>query len=91
MKVYWVSWYHTSEFSEFELHSPWWITGSRDHDDAETVCAAIRSVSIKQAKEQIYKAYDSPPRLIEFRFVEKMRSDFSPFNDRFQKQSWMIW
>lgn len=91
MKKYWVSWYQRVDYSEFELDSPWWTTGWRCSDDAETICAAIVAESSKDAEERIYRAYDKRPETIEFRFVDEKPSDWTPFGDRFKQQKWMQW
>jgi len=95
MNKYWVSWYavpkRLSANGNFELESPWWISGWRDSDGADTICAAIMAETENEAKEAIYKAYDKRPRNLEFRFCEKQTEDWSPFNSRFQRSAWMKW
>lgn len=89
MHSYWISWYHAPNFSAFELRSPWWISGERAADNAQSICAAIKANNEKEAHEMIYKCYDLPPNKIEFRFCEIKHNDWSPFGDRFPKSSWM--
>lgn len=48
MKSFWISWYHEQSFGAFELHSPWWVSGSTD--TANTVCAAVRAEDEEHAK-----------------------------------------
>jgi len=91
MNNWWVSWYHEEKFSDFELESPWWLTGYRCADDAATICAAIKANSQEEATKQVYSAYDEMPKIIEFRFVEVRDDAWSPFNSRFEKGEWMIW
>lgn len=93
MKSYWLSWYCPLELrGMFELHWPWWVSGVRLGDEAETVCAAVRAESEKAAKRIIIDAHDEPrPDDLEWRFIEERPADWSPFNDRFQKADWMKW
>lgn len=41
---FWLSWYGELPMSEFELHSPWWISGY-DAEDRPVICAAIQATS----------------------------------------------
>jgi hypothetical protein len=91
MKNYWISWYHEENFKPFELNTPWWQSGWRVHDDAGTICAAVKAESEEGAKEIIYVSYDERPIEIEFRFCEERPKDFSPFSERFEKEDWMVW
>ena len=91
MTNYWVSWYATEANGPYEIHTPWWCTGWRLSDDAETICAALKAKSEHDAMEQIYRAYDQRPDSIEFRFVEPRPDDWSPFDDRFQRAEWLGW
>lgn len=90
-KAFWLSWYNVQSIETFELHRPWWISGYRDSDDAETVCAAIIAPDEKRAKALILAAYDKPPKSVEWRFCEERPNDWTPFNDRFQRADWMRW
>jgi len=97
---YWISWYHKQEFSGFELHSPWWITGYNFEGDA-TICAAVKATDEIKAMEIVRNSYDVPPGIgslsnipvsfyaIEWRFCEERPLDWSPFSDRFPKAEWM--
>ena len=89
MKNWWISWYHKDEFSAFELHSPWWVSGTTD--DSATICAAVKAESWEAASDVIFECYDEPPRGIEFRFISERPADWCPFNERFQKADWMKW
>ena len=88
---FWISWYHLETFSAFELNFPWWISGVRCCDDAETVCAAVKAESEAQARELVYCSYDTRPEKIEFRFCNDRPAEWSPFCDRFPKAEWMKW
>jgi len=88
--AWWVSWYNPVSLAEFELHSPWWVSGYRCSDDFETMCAAVRAVDETHAKAQVEAAYDNPPSNIEWRFVEPL-DDRSPFSGRFPQSKWMAW
>ena len=76
---FWLSWVHKPEMGEFELHSPWWISGSRisagrfafdEPWDQPTICAAVQSIDEAAAKEVIMSAYDNRPEFVEWRFCE---------------------
>lgn len=88
IRPFWVSWYGTGK--EFELHSPWWISGWRD--DQPTICAAVRAIDELSAKAQIIDAHDEVlDKLPEWRFVEERPEDWSPFSGRFPRADWMQW
>jgi hypothetical protein len=88
---FWVSWYNTEPLEQFELHSPWWISGSRSSDGAETICAAITAATESDAKETVLASYDNRPEHIEWRFCEARPVEWSPFGDRFPRAAWMDW
>lgn len=88
---WWVSWYSPADlYGKFELHSPWWVSGS-DADERDVICAAILAHSEGDAVQTVKECYDDCPPPIEFRFVEERPADWSPFNSRFQKANWMKW
>jgi hypothetical protein len=90
MKNFWISWQHRSEFGEFELHFPWWISGTGD--GYSNLCAAVKAESEEAAKKIICEhCYDVSPTYIEFRFCEERPADWNPFCDRFQRADWMKW
>lgn len=91
MKSYWLSWFHTEQLGPFELHFPWWHSGTRLSDDAATICAAVRADNEEHAKRLIMDAYDRPSRQLEWRFVGERLADWTPFNGRFPKAAWMKW
>ena len=86
---YWVSWYATEENGPFTLNWPWWFSGYRCSDDADTTCTAVRAPSENHAKALVILAHDKPPNQIEWRFVEERPDDWSPFCDRFPRAEWM--
>ena len=92
---YWLSWYHRPEYGEFELHWPWWVSGTTIGVDFEetgsTICTAIRATGVAEAKRVIEKSYDNEQRNLEWRFANEQRRDWSPFGDRFPKADWMTW
>lgn len=60
MKPFWISWRHYYDhYSEFEIHTPWWTTGSGDGFD--TICAAVMADNEDAARKQILESYDEPP------------------------------
>ena len=86
---YWLSWYHRSEYGEFELHWPWWVTG--EGEAGISICTAIRDTGVAEAKRVIERSYDNEQRGLEWRFANEQRRDWSPFGDRFPKADWMTW
>jgi hypothetical protein len=86
-----LSWYWVPGMGDFELHSPWWVSGTRMSDDAETVVACVIASSEDSAKELIFRAYDTRPSDIEWRFCGEMTDDQSPFSGRFPQAKWMQW
>lgn len=93
MKSFWLSFWAAYSLGEFEIHSPWWISGERfgDAGDESAVCVACRAEDEEAAMEFIYQSFDNRPAEIEFRFVEERPDDWSPFGDRFRKRDWMQW
>ena len=89
MKSFWFSWYHEQSFGAFELHSPWWVSGSTE--TANTVCAAVRAEDEEHAKRLVIESFDTAPTEVEWRFVEERPADWSPFTDRFPRARWMKW
>lgn len=89
MKRWWVSWY--GDNGVFELYSPWWISGSRCEDDVWIFVAAVRAESEAGARRVIEAAHDEGRSPKEWRFVEERPADWSPFNGRFERASWMVW
>lgn len=89
MTDYWLSWYNGEDLSEFELHSPWWISGYAFDPDRDIICAAIRAENEDAAWEQVRNSYDSPPAEIEQRFCDELEG--SPFSGRFPQGNWMVW
>lgn len=89
MKSYWVSWYHAPNLGGFELTAPWWVSGTRMNDDAQTIVAAIRADNPEGARDRVLRAYDVRPDDVEWRFVEERPDDWTPFSGRFPKADWM--
>ena len=87
---FWISWIHEEEMGGFELHSPWWISGSGERSEI-TICAAVRACSQEYAMGFIRTAYDTPPTGLIFRFVEERPVNWSPFSARFPRADWMKW
>jgi hypothetical protein len=91
MTNYWISWYHNFEkHGEFELHSPWWISGG-DLGGNDIVVAAVRAEDEDAARVIIHQSYDKPPVWLDWRFVNERADDWAPFCDRFPQASWMKW
>lgn len=97
MKKWWLSWWW-DHIGEFELHSPWWITGHRGAvrggefcaEDA-SVCAAVCAESEDAAKSIILRAYYVVPETLEWRFCIEQPDDWAPFGGRFPRADWMKW
>lgn len=87
LRDYWLSWYADAPLSEFELHSPWWISGYAG--DSNVMVAAVRAESEEAAFEQVKAAYDNGPGRFSERFCEPLT--VSPFSGRFPQSSWMAW
>ncbi len=90
-RPFWVSWWQTPDLPEFELHSPWWISGSRPGDGAASICAAVMAAYEDAARETVYRAFDERPDRLDFRFVTAQPAGWSPYCDRFQAADWMRW
>lgn len=86
---FWLSWYSPANMAEFELHSPWWVSGY-DSDDRNIVVAAVRAVDEAAAFAQVRAAYDNGVGPIEERFIETMTHE-TPFGGRFPQAGWMAW
>ena len=70
MKNFWLSWYAPEKLGTFEIHAPWWDTGTRMSDDAMTVVCAVRAESEEAAKEFVLASCDTRPEALEWRFCE---------------------
>jgi hypothetical protein len=91
MTNYWISWYHNhAKLGEFELHSPWWVSGS-DLDGNVTIVAAVKAEDEDAARVVIHECYDTASFSLDWRFVNERESDWAPFCDRFPKADWMKW
>jgi hypothetical protein len=88
MRYRWISWYHDSEMGEFELHSPWWVSGE-DMAGRKTIVAAIPTDSEQVALDLVIAAYDRRPVALEIRFNDEKEG--SPFSGRFRAAPWMKW
>lgn len=88
LPAWWVSWYSSSEIDEFELHSPWWVSGY-DANDRTIICAAVRAVDEEAAYAAVKLAYDNGPADFTPRFCEPLTG--SPFGGRWPKARWMDW
>ena len=101
MNAYWISWYHHLADGPFELHTPWWISGSRINPYADTIVAAVQATDENAAWEVVRASYDKPPDSIEQRFCNELtdreeqpnsRQPWStPENGRFPRADWMKW
>lgn len=91
INLYSISWYNERKFSAFELHYPWWITGERMSDGAQTIVANIFAKSEKEAEQVVFFAYDTRPSKIEWRFNDLLEDRNAYFkSDRFPISKWML-
>ena len=93
LRPFWVSWWHDveGERSGFELHCPWWVSGSRDDDDAQSIVAAVMALDEDDAKARIVAAHDHTDVTLEWRFVNPRDPGWEPFCNRFPRAEWMRW
>ncbi len=92
MQNYWISWWTHEHEGAYELHSPWWVTGERHgRNAARSICAGVKAKNVEAAKELIKSSYNNNAQDLEWRFIETMPVEWSPFNDRFPKADWMKW
>lgn len=96
MKYRWISWYAVpgtmTEYGKFALHYPWWISGERCADGAQTICAAIPVELEEEAHAVVQESHDHKPAHeveLDIRFNEL--KDGCPFSDRFPRAKWMRW
>ena len=75
----------------FELHWPWWVTGSKIDVDEKSVCAAVKAENGDCAKNIVLSSYDARPYDVEWDFVEERGNGWSPFSGRFPRADWMQW
>lgn len=92
---WWVSW--CGKDGTFELHLPWWISGTRQvsgsGDEWESIfCAAVLADSEDEAKAAVIGAHDDEGAgFYEWRFINECDAGWSPFCDRFPRADWMQW
>jgi len=96
MKYRWISWYAVPDTltgnGKFELNYPWWVSGMRCSDGADTICAAIPVASAGVAEKIVLGSYDERPGDVEWRFNTPRDTDVEPvFNERFPRAGWMKW
>jgi hypothetical protein len=89
LKAFWISWVQTKGHGTFELHSPWWYSGTTEN--GSTVCAAVRAEDEDAARICVYESYDKTPFSLEWRFVDPKPDSWSPFSERFPRGPWMKW
>jgi len=96
MRNFWISWEHRSDYGDFVLPSPWWVSGGGNdglENQFDSICAAVRAEDEDDAKRIIIKSFDSVPPMDNFkwRFVDEKPENWSPFSDRFPRDQWMSW
>lgn len=89
MKAFWISWWNPPDASAFELHFPWWVSGTRGSDGAGSICAAVQAEDADAAVRMVRQCYDVPMTEMQFRFCEEETVDWIPYTDRFEKAEWM--
>lgn len=93
MRAFWISYYvPTDRLKDFELHSPWWISGyTSEERERATIVAAVWDETEAAAAKRFRDAFDERPEFEE-RFIDPVQGDdWSPFSDRFPKSDWMAW
>lgn len=89
-KKYWMSWISDLD-QPFELHWPWWQSGS-DCNDRWIICAAIMAESEEAAWQILIDSHDEPDLATpERRFCNHKPDNWRPFCDRFPRADWMQW
>lgn len=98
MKKYWVSFNCSVNLMEnFEMHSPWWISGSQINSNYEitshSICCAIQQPNKREVYRYVRSCFDKgyEPKRIKYRFIDEKPNSWSPFCDRFPKAKWMKW
>jgi hypothetical protein len=89
MTYCWLSWWHDpTTMGEFEMHTPWWVSGE-DMRGRKAIIAAIPTDDPEKAAKIVMKSFDKKPKSLEFRFNSVKQG--SPFCDRFRPAKWMRW
>jgi hypothetical protein len=94
MKNFWISW-NAPESMEFDLESPWWVTGK--YHGGSVVSAAIKADDVASAKEAIYRCYVDHPGSLRFLSVTEKPEGWGPWDapegqeTPFQREDWMVW
>jgi hypothetical protein len=95
VRAWWISWYADPADGPFELHTPWWISGSTmEHVQRSTIVAAVQAESEDDAWEVVREAYDADPKNLEERFCTELTDEKMPWErpgSRFQLADWMKW
>ena len=89
---WWLSW--EADTMDFEIHTPWWISGHAyfsDDTDREIICAAVAAKTEEDAKAYIIASHDDPPNDLNWKFCQEKEKDWNPFSDRFPCEEWMKW
>lgn len=87
---WWLVWSASSPLSEFELHSPWWVTGhSADEEQRISLAAAVLAPTEAAAWDRVRSAYDHPVE-VEERTILPL-GDQSPFTERFPRADHHAW
>lgn len=91
MKTFWVS-FHVAEalLPEFEVHTPWWISGG-DLNGNAAICMAVQAENEEAVRNFVYASFDNHPMNLKWRFIDECKADWSPFSDRFPQGAWMKW
>lgn len=74
MKFVWLSWWQLPEMPNFNLDTPWWISGYRNRvywGVDKAITAILPGDNIEQAQSAIRDSFDNPKPLdIEWRYAE---------------------
>jgi hypothetical protein len=94
VNAYWLSWYHHPDDGEFELHSPWWVSGfTMSEPQRDTIVAAVQAANEETAWAIVRAAYDTTPTRLEERFCDQLDEKYAqePWTERFPRADWMQW
>jgi hypothetical protein len=94
VNAYWLSWYHHPDDGEFELHTPWWVSGfTMSEPQRDTIVAAVQAANEETAWAKVRAAYDTPPTRLEERFCDELEGTYAqePWTERFPHADWMQW
>jgi len=102
VNAWWISWYHHPDDGEFELHTPWWVSGYTLELGAQrsVIVASVPARSEEAAWAAVEASYDTAPARLERRFCDPLEDreqqpnvhrPWSSDGGRFPRADWMQW